>query len=84
MKSLCWKWRLSRWSKPYYALKTFLFIQWNARKIALELDHSRNILGQIAHSTSKKEMGNFVISNELRSELLRGANKSLPNGWEWR
>jgi hypothetical protein len=44
--NLYWIWRLSRLSRPYYAIKTFVFIQWNARKIANQLDEVRIVLGR--------------------------------------
>lgn len=78
-----WVWRLSVLSRPYYAVKTFFFLQWNARKTAIVLDDCMRAMGQMGQA--KNEPGERTMPNAVVSKLInRGYWEALPNGWKWR
>lgn len=80
---LYWRWRFSILSRTYYSFKTFLFLQWNARKTATILDDTVRALGQMNHD--QKNSGVMIMSSEVRSNLInRACWEGLPNGWKWR
>ena len=78
-----WAWRFSFLSRPYYVVKTFLFLQWNARKTAIVLDDCMRAMGQMRHA--KNEPGALTMPSTVVSKLVnRGYWEALPNGWKWR
>lgn len=81
-RRLYWVWRLSPLSRPYYATKTFLFLQWNARKTAIILDDTMRAMGQMHHS--RGEPGLMTMPTEVRGKFIqRACWDGLPN-WKWR
>lgn len=78
---LYWSWRLSRWSDPWYAARTFLHVHLHARRTAVQLDECMRALGQMRHLP---ENGKMEMSVEARSKLIRDGYGALPSGWKWR
>lgn len=80
-----WWWRLSKLSHPYYAIKTFLFIQWNAAKIATCLDDCMNAMGQMDHpGKGSPDKGVMLMKVEVRRALVHRAAWSCLPRWKWR
>lgn len=87
---LYWVWRFSKFSRPWYIIKTFLYLQLNARTIAIHLDDCMKAMGQMDHPNQdhrdhpSKNKGVMVMKTELRQELVyNGYWKCLPK-WKWR
>jgi hypothetical protein len=99
IKNIYWWWRFSWLSKPWFAIKTFIYIQWHAKKIAVNLDECMIALGQMDHtsrckSTCKKcgdkqltENPNsdcMIMKTDKRADLIYQGYNALPIGWRWR
>jgi hypothetical protein len=81
-----WKWRLSRWSKPWFVIKTFFFLHWNVYKIANHLEDCMNTFGpakRIDQIGEENYRLYSAIKNTDSSKLIHRMNYTLP-GWKWR
>lgn len=84
MTDLYWRWRLSSLSKPWYALKTFLFLHLNARATATHLDDCMRAFGQMDHPHQGcKDTDTMNMSVSIRQDLVYRSWKTLPT-WRWR
>lgn len=81
-----WRWRLSIWAKPWYAIKTFFFLHWNVYKIASHLEDCMNTFGTAKRIDQIGE-NNYrhycAIKNDDTNILINKMNYTLP-GWKWR
>lgn len=100
IKRWYWAWRFSPISRLYYAIKTFIYIQWNAKKIALVLDDCVRAMGQMNHPSSYKgtckkcgekqmiespDKDCMTMKVLVRSDLINTACwHTLPCNWKWR
>lgn len=100
LNKVYWAWRFSFLARPWFAIKTFVFLQWNARKTAIMLDDVMRAFGQMNHPSSCKgvckkcgekfivenpDIGSMLMTVETRSKLSERAHwHTLPVGWKWR
>lgn len=84
----------------YYTIKTFLYLQYNAKKIAIALDNCLRAFGQMKHTSTYKgtcsncdkklsiespDKNCMLMRLDIRNELIKnGYWNALPNGWKWR
>ncbi len=74
-----WAWRLSVFSYPYYVIKAFLFIQYNATKTSIILDECLKAMGQMKETD---QLGIWLMKESIRRDLVSRGYKHLPN-FKW-
>jgi hypothetical protein len=75
-------WRYAVISKPWYAIKTFIYIHMHARANAIALDNCMRALGQMKEDREDRSVN--LMTASIRNDLLRQGYRHLPNGWKWR
>lgn len=72
--------------KIFLAIKTFLFIQWNARKIAYALDDTISAMGHMTHLNTRDggEKDVMLMETSLRRKLIHKATYEALPTWKWR
>lgn len=72
--------------KLFLAIKTFFFIQWNARKIACALDDTISAMGHMTHPNTRDggEKDVMFMETSLRRKLIHRATYSALPIWKWR
>lgn len=70
------------WRQIWIKIKTFFFLQWHAREIALHLDDCLRAMGQMSHlKTGERDV--MLMSVKIRADLGYRQFKTLPQ-WKWR
>lgn len=80
--NLYWRFRFSVFAQPYYAIRTFIFLLFNARKIAIALDDMTRLNARI--ESVKDDNAVIQLNKNLWFSTLDKCYPVLPNGWKWR